>query len=287
MTRNGMVFVTVLALLSCAGWLRAPARAGNDAATKKLVEYYRRKANVPPSAQVQVKNLRASKIKGAKYGTLAVGGRNVDFLLSTDGRYAVFGELEDLNVDPFAAVMKKISLKGKPQKGPADAKVTIVEYSDFQCPYCSRGYHTMENQVLKEYGDKVRFVYKNFPLPMHPWAQSAAVASECALQQKQEAFWKLYDFYFQNQRKITLQNLKEKSLAALDGAGLDATKFTDCVDNNRTLDQVKADQAEGARVGVRGTPAFIINGRLVSGAQPFTNFKAVIDDELARADKSS
>lgn len=285
MKRYGSVAVAALAGLACAGWFVSVASAADDAISKKVIEYYRRKANVPPSAQVEVKDLAASKIKGAKSGKLSVGGRDVAFTVSEDGRYAFFGDLEDLSVDPFEGVMKKINLKDMPSKGPANAKVTIVEYSDFQCPFCSRGYQTMETQVLKEYGDKVKFVYKNFPLPMHPWAQDAAVASMCAEQQKPEAFWKLYNFYFSNQRDLTPQNVKDKSLEALKDDGVDAAKFTDCFDNKKTLDLVKAQQQEGQSVGVNGTPAFIINGRLISGAQPFDSFKAVIDDELARGDK--
>jgi len=283
MKRLGIVTAVALATVVGIGWVVSNAHASDEALTKKLIEYYRRKANVPPAVQLQVKDLKASKIKGAKSGVIEAGNRQVEFTMSDDGRYVVFGELEDLTVDPFAGVMKKIKLAGRPAKGPANAKVTIVEYSDFQCPYCQRGYQTMENQVLKEYGDKVRFVYKNFPLPMHPWAEPAAVASECAAQQKPEAFWKLYNFYFQNQREITPANLKDKSVEALKDDGIDIAAFTDCFDNKKTLDQVKAEQAEGSSVGVNGTPAFLINGRLISGAQPFDNFKAVIDDELARA----
>lgn len=283
MKRYGSIGVAVFAVLACAGSWVAATGATDDATSKKLVEYYRRKANVPPSAQVEVKDLKASPIKGAKTGTLSVGGRDTQVTISDDGRYVIFGEIEDLTADPFAGVMKKISLKGVPFKGPANAKVTIVEYSDFQCPFCSRGYQTLENQVLKEYGDKVKFIYKNFPLPMHPWAEPAAVAAECAKEQKPEAFWALYKFYFENQKDLTAQNIKEKSLEVLKDSGIDAAKFSDCVDNKKTLDKVKAEQAEGGSVGVQGTPAFIINGRLISGAQPFDNFKAVIDDELARA----
>lgn len=285
MKRFVFLHVALCALVVLPMWFAAPAGAADDAATKKVVEYYRRKANVPPAAPVEAKDVGASKIKGAKSGVLQVGAQKVPFTMSDDGRYVVFGEWEDITVDPFAGVMKKISLQGKPVKGPKDAKVTIVEYSDFQCPFCSRGYQTMENQVLKEYGDKVKFIYKNFPLSMHPWAEPAAVASECALQQKPEAFWKLYNYYFTNQRDITPQNLKDKSLEALKDDGVDAAKFSDCLDNKKTLDLVKADQSEGMSVGVNGTPAFIINGRLLSGAQPFENFKSVIDDELARAGK--
>ncbi|TMA96358.1 MAG: hypothetical protein E6J77_01355, partial [Deltaproteobacteria bacterium] len=89
--------------------------------------------------------------------------------MSGDGRYAVFAAVEDVTVDP--------------------AKAVIVEYSDFQCPFCSRGYATIEKQVLTSYGDKVRFYYKHYPLPFHPWAEAGAVAAECAKQQKPEAFW--------------------------------------------------------------------------------------------------
>jgi len=283
MKRFGSLAVAIGAVVACVVGPAFTARASDDAMTKKIIEYYRRKANVPPAAQVEVKDLKDSKIKGAKSGVLNISGREVNFLVSDDGKYAVFGELEDLSVDPFAGVMKKIALKGKPHKGGDNAKVTIVEYSDFQCPFCSRGYQTMEKQVLEQYGDKVKFVYKNFPLPMHPWAESAAIASECALQQKEAAFWKLYNFYFTNQQSITKDNIKDKSLEALKDDGIDAGKFGDCLDNKKTLDLVKADQAEGSSVGVTGTPAFIINGRLISGAQPADNFKAVIDDELARA----
>ncbi len=285
MKRNTLIGTGVFAVAGLALFLAGAARASDDAMTKSVIEYFRRKANIPPTMQVEVKDLKASKIKGAKTGTLSFGGRSTDFTVSDDGHYAFFGELEDLTVDPFAAVMKKISLKDVASKGPANAKVTIVEYSDFQCPYCSRGYQVMESQVLKEYGDKVRFVYKSFPLPMHPWAEPAAIASICARQQKPESFWKLYDYYFQNQRDITPQNLKEKSLEVLKDSGVDAAKFSDCLDNKKTVDLVKAEQTEGGSVGVNGTPAFIINGRLVSGAQPYESFKAVIDDELARAGK--
>jgi protein-disulfide isomerase len=249
----------------------------------KIIEYYRRKANVPPAAPVTVEGMKDSPIAGAKQGTLSDRGRKVGFLVSNDGKYAVFGELEDLTVDPFKAVMAKIDTKGRPMKGPADAKVTIVEYSDFQCPFCTRGYDTIEKQVLPEYKDKVRFVYKHFPLGFHPWATPAAVAVECVNSQKQdEAYWKLYSYYFEHQKEVNPQNVKDKAKEALAGTKVDMAKFEQCFDKQETLARVQADMAEGQAVGVSGTPGFIINGRLISGAQPFQNFKSVIDDELAR-----
>lgn len=275
-TQKGIIVGSLFAFV--AGFASAASAIDTD----KLVEYYRRKANVPPNAAVTVEGLSDSPISGAKQGNLVVGGRKVGFLASEDGRYAVFGDLEDLSVDPFKAVMEKISLEGRPAKGPKDAKVTIVEYSDFQCPFCTRGYTTIEDQVLKEYGDKVRFVYKHFPLGFHKWAEPAAIGAECGADLSDDAYWKLYSYYFQNQKQITPENLKDKSKEALEGTGVDIAKWEACFDNKGTAERVRADMAEGQSVGVTGTPGFIINGRLVSGAQPFQRFKAIIDDELAR-----
>lgn len=259
------------------------AGAASAVDTAKLIEYYRRKANIPPNAPVTVEGLKDAPIPGAKQGSLVVSGRKVGFLASPDGRYAVFGDVEDLSVDPFKAVMEKINLEGRPAKGPKDAKVTIVEYSDFQCPFCTRGYTTIETQVLKEYGDKVRFVYKHFPLGFHKWAEPGAVAVECAADQNADAYWKLYAYLFENQKDINPQNLKDKSKEVLAPTKIDMAKWEACFDGNKTVERVRADMEEGQSVGVTGTPGFIINGRLVSGAQPFERFKAIIDDELARA----
>lgn len=263
-------------------WLGAGGVAyGQD--TGKIAEYFKRKANVPPNAEVKVGSLSDSKIKGAKAGVIEVGNQKQPFLVSDDGRYVVFGEVEDLTVDPFAAVMKKIDLKDRPFKGNKNAKVTIVEYSDFQCPFCKRGYDTIETQVLKEYGDKVKFYYKHLPLNFHPWAEPASIATECALEQKESAYWKLYSYYFDNQKDLNPQNLKDKTLEALKDTGIDIAKFTDCYDNKKTLDKVKAQSSEAQRLGIQGTPGFIINGRALKGAYPFEQFKTIIDDELARA----
>lgn len=262
---------------------------GSDNAdhSQAVVSYYRKKANVPPSQKVTVVGLKDAAIGGVKEGNLQVGdgpsGQMVPFTQSADGRYAIFAPVEDVTADPGKAVMQKIDLKGQPSKGPADAKVTIVEYSDFQCPFCSRGYNTMEKQVLAQYGDKVKFYYKHYPLPFHPWAEVGAVAAECAKQQKPEAFWKVYSGLFEHQGEITPDNVKAKATEYLADSGVDMNAWNDCFDNKKSLPAVKAQMAEGSSVGVRGTPGFIINGRLVSGAQPFESFKNIIDDELASA----
>jgi protein-disulfide isomerase len=265
--------------------LGLPAVAFADEATK-VIEYFRKKSNLPPNLPAKVADLKDSGIKGAREGVIEIGNapnvRKQPFLISSDGRYVVFASVDDLTVDPFEQIRNKISLKDRPSKGPKDAKVTIVEYSEFQCPYCKRGHETVRDQVLKEYGDRVKLVFKHFPLQsIHPWAEPAAVASDCVFKQNPAAFWKVHDALFDGQREINLQNLKDKVHAAVAADGVDKAALDDCIDNQRTLAQVKADQEEGISVGVTGTPAFFINGRMLSGAQPFERFKAIIDDELA------
>ena len=276
------------AVLLLAAMLAAPGVAGAAGdGTEQLIKYYRKKQNVPPATKVTVTGVKDSSIKGAKEGTLEVGdgasAQKISFVASPDLRYAVFGTIEDVSIDPSKAVMAKISLKGEPHKGPENAKVTIVEYSDFQCPFCSKGYQTIEKQVLTNYGDKVKFYYKNYPLPFHPWAKKAAIAAACAKEQKPDAFWKLYSYWFENQGQVTPDNVKEKATDVLKDTGIDMAKWNDCFDNQKTAAKVDAEMQEGSSVGVKGTPGFIINGRLVSGAQPYENFKNVIDDELASA----
>ena len=287
MKANSRVGRFVLAALLGVITAQVTAALADDPMNQKIIDYYRRKQNLPPEVEATVSNVTDSKITGAKQGTLKLsrGGQaqEVDFLMSPDGKYVVFGEIEDVTADPFKAIASKITTQGHPARGPKDAKVTIVEFSDFQCPYCARAHETIATQVMKEYDGKVKLVYKNFPLGFHPWAEPAAVAAACAYDQDPDAFWKLYDYFFANQQQLNPQNVKDKSLEELKGTKVDAAKWTDCFDNKKTLDRIKADQAEGQSVGVTGTPAFLINGRKISGAQPFQNFKAVIDDELQRS----
>lgn len=253
-----------------------------------LIKYFRKKNNIPPAATVTVTGLKDStSFKGSKEGTLNVSGpqgnKATTFVASPDLKFVVLGDILDTSVDPAKAVMAKINVAGEPFKGAKDAKVTIVEYSEFQCPYCKRGFDTIEQQVLKNYEGKVKFYFRQFPLPFHPWAQPAAIAAECAKAQKAEAYWKLYEEYFNHQAEVNPQNVKEKAQEYLKDTGIDMAKWGTCYDNKETLPKVTAQHAEGQSLGVTGTPAFFINGRMLVGAQPFEQFKNVIDDELASA----
>jgi len=276
-----MAFAT-LALLASASLVRADQ--GEDA----LVKYFRKKNNLPPTATVAVQGLKDStNFKGSKEGTLTISGpqgaKSVTFIASPDLKYVVFGDVLDTSVDPSKAVMAKINVKDEPFQGAKDAKVTIVEYSDFQCPFCKRGYDTIETQVLKQYDGKVKFYFRHYPLPFHPWAMPGAIAAECAKVQKPEAFWQLYHSFFDHQGDVNPTNVKEKATEFLKDSGIDMAKWGECFDNKSTADRITAQQSEGQGLGVTGTPAFFINGRMLVGAQPFEQFKNVIDDELAAA----
>ena len=160
-----------------------------------------------------------------------------------------------------------------PSKGPEGAKVTIVEFSDFECPFCSRGAATID-QVMEQYAGKVKLVFRHFPLDFHAKAPKAAEAAMCANEQKK--FWEMHDLLFKNQSKLAVENLKEHAASL----GLDATKFAECLDSGKMKKIVDDDTAAGRKVGVSGTPAFFINGTMLSGAQPIEAFKEVIDAEL-------
>ncbi|HZR85113.1 MAG TPA: thioredoxin domain-containing protein [Candidatus Binatia bacterium] len=273
---------SILALGALAAFVGFAAWSATAAdSTDALVKYFRKKNNLPPTQNITVKDVKDSPIKGAKQGVLDIAGQQVAFIASPDMRYVVFGDVDDITVDPSKAVMDKISLKGEPFKGPKDAKVTIVEYSDFQCPFCSKGYNTMEKEVLPQYTDKVKFYYKHLPLNFHPWAEPAAIAYECIKQQDPEAAWVVYRGFFENQKDVNPTNVKEKAMGFITDKKIDKAKFDDCYDNKKTLPKINADRAEAAALGITGTPSFVVNGRHVKGAQPADRFKAVIDDELA------
>ena len=164
-----------------------------------------------------------------------------------------------------------------PAWGPAGAPVTIVEFSDFQCPYCARVEPALK-RLRETYGDRVRFVFRDFPLvQMHPQAAKAAEAAACAAEQGK--FWELHDRLFDNQARLAVPDLKQHAAEL----GLDAGKFGECLDSGRRAADWQADQGEAAGYGVTGTPAFFINGRVLVGAQPYEAFAQVIDDELERA----
>jgi len=162
-----------------------------------------------------------------------------------------------------------------PTRGPSDAKVTIVEFSDFQCPFCSRAHGTVE-EVMRAYAGKVKLVFRQMPLTsIHPQAFKAAEAALCA--HDQGKFWEYHDNLFKNQGALQVDKLKEYATQM----GLDGGKFNACLDGNAKKSAVEADMKDAEGAGVQGTPAFFVNGVFLNGAVPLEQFKEIIDSELA------
>jgi protein-disulfide isomerase len=162
-------------------------------------------------------------------------------------------------------------------KGDPDAPVTIIEFSDFECPFCARFYTDTLGQIQSEYIDtgKVKLVYRDFPLSFHPNAQKAAEAAECAAEQGK--FWEMHDLLFEQGVQGGVTSFK--SFASQ--LGLDTTAFNTCLDTNAMAAEVRADMADGTAAGIRGTPGFVVNGQVISGAQPFSVFQQAIEAQLS------
>lgn len=170
-----------------------------------------------------------------------------------------------------------VSTDDDPSEGAADAKVTIIQFAEFQCPYCGAANETVQ-KLLKDYDGKVRFVFRDFPLGFHENAIPAAVAANCANQQSIEKYWKFHDIFMANQRALTEADIEK----AAQEAGVDTAKWEACRKDPTVEAEIRKDQQDGAAVGVSGTPAFFVNGIFLNGAQPYEKFKLIIDSELAK-----
>lgn len=168
-----------------------------------------------------------------------------------------------------------VPVDGDPAIGPSNAPVTLIEFSDYQCPYCRKWYIEVFPQILSTYKDKVRFVYRDFPLSSHPEAAPAAEASDCAYEQ--DKFWEFHDKLFSGVQALG----KDTYIQYARDLGLDMQKFQSCLSSGQYQSEVQSDLDFAANLGVRSTPTFFINGIPLVGAQPFDAFKQVIDKELA------
>jgi protein-disulfide isomerase len=198
-------------------------------------------------------------------------------LASLETAQPVRSPLPQRAVPPAQRRVTDVSIEGAPFRGPEDAPITIVEFSDFQCPFCSRVHPTLQ-RLLAAYPDQVRLVFKHNPLPMHPDAPLAHRASIAADQQGR--FWEMHDKIFTNIRDLSRPTLIEHAR----DLELDVPRFVRDLDSAEMIAQLDRDIAESARLGITGTPTFLINGSLVSGAQPYENFQSLVERELQRAE---
>ncbi|HWG59476.1 MAG TPA: thioredoxin domain-containing protein [Candidatus Acidoferrales bacterium] len=206
------------------------------------------------------------------------------FYVSKDGKVFLRGDLYQTSADPFAENEAKLRAADhpaeEPVKGPADARVTLTEFSDFECPHCRELYETMKT-VEVEF-PQVRVVYKNFPLvQIHPWAETAAIGARCAFQQSPASFWKVHDAIFDSQDLISPENVWDKLVGFATAAGLNADSFKACMAAPASKNAVDANRAEGVALEVNSTPTVFVNGRPLVGGDK-TTLEQNIKFELAK-----
>lgn len=288
MKKSILIIERLLLILLCVQAQFASAQQTQSAPAgveQQIADYVRKAFNIPPSMGVNVKQTETSTVSGLRQIQIELtspnGNQTQDAWLTPDNHLLV-GRLLDLSIDPYQKNMEKIKLEDAPTTGASDAKVTIVEYSDFQCPYCGAAYKTID-QLLQQYQGKVKLVYKHLPLSIHNWAEDAAVASACAYQQKPEAFWKVYNYLFVNQASITKATLTDKILLATKDTGVNEEDLKKCITTRSTLPLVQANETEAGNLGLNSTPSFMINGHPVVGALELAQYKQIIDDALKTA----
>ncbi len=267
----------------------------NKAKIEKVAEdFVIKMARGNPQAQIKVLKISKSVIPGVakvrvewKQGGY---GKRFNLYVTNDGKYIFMGPIVAANANLNSITTeeedfvdeKMINTKGAPSIGPDNAPVRIVEFADFECPYCGKMYGEMK-QILEKYKGKVKFTFKQFPLPFHPWAKKAAIIAQCAFEQNPNAFWDFYNFFYGNQRDITLKNIDTKSFEEAKKAGLNLAKFKKCLKNPLTEKAIEESMQDGKKVQVRATPTIFINGRYIPGAIPISQLEKIIQEELNKA----
>jgi protein-disulfide isomerase len=283
----------VVCLLIC---LNCASQPKPSDLTARIERQIRATYKLPPEAPVVVGPLSPSPDwPGYEAFTVTIGeeGRKQDFpfLLAKDKKSIVRVNRIELSADPYGDVMKKIDVRGRPVRGAKQSKVVLVAYDDLQCPFCTMMHQILFPELLKEYGDRVTFVYKDFPLPNHAWASHASVDANCLAAQNEDAYWNFVDSVHAGQKEINGQATPESRLAELDrlalqqGADhkLDAAQLQTCVKAQNDA-AVKASLHEGEAIGVDSTPTLFINGEEMSGGvAPLPRLRAALDRALKNA----
>ena len=280
------------ALVICATSVQAHAQkctAPSAAKRAEVEEYVLKRFNVPSAADlilVENKQDNDSCFWQLKY-EVSSSKREITLFLSPDGKY-LLPALYDIRIDPLIEektrreeIAKALLAGAPPAIGDEKAPVTIVEFSDFQCPYCKRMADTLEHDFLPNEKQNVRLVYKSFPLPMHSWAMAAAKMAECATLQNPTDFWKIHDYLFAHQNELNPGNLRENLTAFVTAStGLDKVQFQTCVERDMALGPVNQDVELGRKNGVHATPTIFINGVLYSGLKNADQLKSLVDDAM-------
>ena len=261
-----------------------PVATSPTALQKNIETYLRHAFALGKDVQITVGAPKEIGNSGLFETSIAVktdqGSNDVKMYVTRDGHYLLRGELEDMTKDPLAENISKMDLASVPVLGDPKATITIVEYADFECPVC-RNLHDAMRGILPNY-PQVKLIFKDFPLDaVHPWARTAALAGRCTYQQDPKAFWKFYDFIYDQQDLITPSNVYDKVLDFAGQAALNKDTFKACMAAPQAAAEVDASIANGNLLEVRSTPTVFVNGRRIVGADPHA-IQQYIDFELAQ-----
>jgi protein-disulfide isomerase len=221
-----------------------------------------------PEFDLKIGAVKPSPIPGLLETQVTVGTHGqsdtATVYVSKDGKFMIRGDLTDMSIDPLADTRSKLHIGTSPSMGPADAKVTLIEFADFECPSCRQ-----LDRILRDFLPKhpeVRLVYKDFPLTqIHPWAMTAAIAAQCTAQQDPAAFWKIHDIIFDAQDSITPENVSSKMSEFAKTLNLNEIVFESCLTNPDIQKKIEQTQSEGRELQITGTPTTFINGRRMVG----------------------
>ncbi len=281
-------------LLVCLGCV---AQSAPPDIARKIEHQVRAFYTIPAEVKVTVGAITPST-EMAGYDSVSVnidGGdgkqKDYQFLLSKDRATMLRVTKFDLTKDPFAELMSKIDVTGRPSRGAKSAKVVAVNFDDFECPFCSRMHQTLFPEIFKEYGDRVTFIYKDDPLTeIHPWALHAAVDANCLAAQNTDAYWDFADYIHANKHEVDTEKTATARFDAIDKItmlqgqkhNLDVVKLQSCV-KAQNEDAIRASMKEAEGLGINGTPALFINGQKIDGAVPIGEVRTALDAALRDA----
>jgi protein-disulfide isomerase len=219
------------------------------------------------------------------------GEKEQDYYISQDGKKILRGDVFEINKSPFQANLDKLKIADQPMLGPlppAIAPISLVVFSDFECPICKEEAQILREQVAKQFADKVRIYFKDFPLDsIHPWAHAAAIAGRCVYNQNPTTFWDYFDWVYENQQGINLDNFNGKFQAFANDHKLDGMQLGRCVENKTSDADVTREIAEGHALQVSATPTSFLNGRKLEGGLPWQTLEQLINIELDHQAKAA
>jgi protein-disulfide isomerase len=270
---RSLTFVLILAFTPRVGYAQAsqvPAQPSEEQLTQTVEAFLRNYFAWGPSFQVKLGPFADASAPGFYEVPVhvTVGGQSDTGLVyvSKDGRFLMRGELHDIQIDPFAENLARLHIAGNPSRGSENAAITVVEFSDFQCPHCAELYRTLKE--LEPRYPQVHFVFKDFPLTqIHPWAMTAALAARCAYMNDPQSFWKVHDAIFDNQELITSENAYDQMLKFATAAGLLGDAFRACMISPDAKTAIESNLADGRALKIQSTPTVFVNGRPLVGGE--------------------